>query len=641
MPRNPIKRFREGDRRFAVDPETCFCFECDAISWDVLEYYPHTSVNRIYHLLEDRYDLDELAEVLGELEWLRATKSILKVPKREDLLKEFEVDRGLNKLSVALPRELAGNDSPPTKRWFSKEAPPVSETAVEMGRKAVAFLLSRSGTQNELHIEFIEHKTIHAPELIADLCEYALEMARVAGKRLTASVYVTDWPLSNVPAGLKGHSIGVKLEIEDAAAAREYICAVSKSTPDTLSRLAKTIQPAAAGVGGRIVVRPNHVAFGKAIAALDEAGFNVIEVDMDAAYAAHPELEPTLMLDALRQSAVYYVERLLAHHYFKLDPMASLFWRIYNGKPLRRSDPAGTNELAVDETGGIYPGQGFMGVDAFRLGSLLESIFDEDAVRCFEDVGSTTTASCIRCWARNFCGGGVAAVHHAFTGSFRTPHEPWCDMQRAWMSAAIAAFQLLSSRGVHFERIYTTLGSREKPSLFKLARAALTMTISVRPIEEADAPLLTRWENWNESTYFLFNETGILMATKYDREMDSLHPRGIDQELMLLRKDGTPLGLFKVRPDRIPGAAQAWVYLDDENDYAADTIRKGFRALLKEASGQQAIRRLTVPTAPWENALQTFLEAVGFTREGMLREALYLHGRYHDVTVFSIAADTL
>jgi len=653
MPRDLIERFREDDRRFAVDPETCFCFECDAISWDVLEYYPHTPVNRIYHLLEGQYRREELTEVVGELEWLRATKSILAVPKREDLLKAFEVERGLKKLSVALSREGAGNDSPPTsRRWFSKNEPHVSETAVEIGRKAVALLLNRSGIQNDLHLEFIEDRTIHAPELIADLCEYALNMARVAGKRLTVAVHVADWPLSSVPEALKGHAVGVKLEIVDAAAAREYIRAVwaGNHSPPTLPRLAKAIQPAAAGIGGRIVVRPNHAAFGKVVEVLDDAGFSVIEIDTDAAYVAHPGLDPGLMLESLRQSAVYYAERLLAHHYFKLDPMASLFWRIYNGTPLWRSDPAGTNELAIDETGAIYPCRNLMGVDAFLLGSVAESTLDEDAVRRFEDVGSVTTAPCIRCWARNFCGGGAVAVHHAFTGSFRTPHDPWCDMQRAWMRAAIAAFQLLSSKGVHFERIYNTLGHLTsdggyrrlgKPSLFTLARAALTMTIGVRPIEEADAPLLTQWENWNESAYFLFNETGVLLATKYDREMDSLHPRETDHELVLLRKNGTPFGLFKVRPDRIPGAAHAWGHLHDEKDYAAETIRKGFRALLKEAAGQQAIRRLTVPAAPWETALQAFLEAVGFTREGVLREALYLHGRYHDVALFSIAADTL
>jgi len=167
------------------------------------------------------------------------------------------------------------------------------------------------------------------------------------------------------------------------------------------------------------------------------------------------------------------------------------------------------------------------------------------------------------------------------------------------------------------------------------------MTIGVRQIEEADAEMLTKWENWNESAYFLCNETGVVLATKYDREMESLHPRGVDQELVLIRKNGDPFGLLKVRPEQLPGAATASVYMRNGADYAAESIRKGFRAILKEAGAQQSIRRLTVPVSPKEQGLAAFLEAVGFKREGVLREALYLHGAYHDVTVYSITTDAL
>ena len=90
---------------------------------------------------------------------------------------------------------------------------------------------------------------------------------------------------------------------------------------------------------------------------------------------------------------------------------------------------------------------------------------------------------------------------------------------------------------------------------------------------------------------------------------------------------------------RFPGTAQAWIYLRNEGDYASDSIRKSFRFLLKEAGAQQGIRRITVPTGPSEQALAAFLEAIGFARAGVLREALYLHGRYHDVTVFDLAFD--
>ncbi len=640
MPRELIHRFEQDGKRYAIDPETCFCFEPDAISWDVLAYYPLTPANRIYHELGNKYGVAELAEVIGELEWLRATKSILPIPKKEDFQKDFEVRRGLKRLTIALARQ-APKTRPAKRGWFGRAARVPSDGAGEIARRAVALLVGRSETEKELELEFTEERYVHDPDRIAELCAYALKTAKLAGKTLTAAVHVTNLELARPPEPLRGHTLDAKLELQHASDVLRHVRALAKARADTLAGWLKVLQHAGEDATGRIVVRPNHPAFAEAVEALDKTGFGVIELDMDGAYAAHPELEPQAMLEGMRQSAVYYAQRLLEHHYFRLDPIASLFWRIYQGTPQPRSDLAGTNELAIDDKGDIYPSRRLVGIEEFRVGSVAEGTIDEDSLKRFDDVGALTTPACIRCWARNLCGGGNTAVHRAFTGSFRTPHEPWCDAQRASMAALVSAFNVLSSKGVNFTRVYSTLGGTAKPSLFTMARAAFRMSIGVRPVEEADAEPLAAWENWNSAAYFVCNETGLLLATKYDREMDVLHSRGIDQELVLIRKNGEPFGLLKVRPERFPGTAWGWVYMRDEADYASEGIRKSFRFILEEAGAEQAIRRLLVLATPTEKSLREFLQAVGFEPKGALREALYLHGAYHDVAVYGISLDQL
>ncbi|MCX5768681.1 MAG: GNAT family N-acetyltransferase [Candidatus Hydrogenedentes bacterium] len=639
MSRSPLHRFEHDGKRFAIDPETCFCFECDEICWDVLEHYAQETSNRIFHLLEEKYSLKELEEVAGELEWLRASKSILRAPKKEDLLKQFEVERGLKRVSVVLPRETDGL-VPAQGRWFGRGARVAPPGGREVCRGAVLLLLGRSGMQKELHLELVEEGRIHSPELIAELCEWALKSARLAEKTLTVSVHVANISLAKLPESLAGHALGAKLELKSGEGVLAHVKGLAAGVGETLPRLAKALEPNSKDAGGRIVVRPNHPGFGKVAETLDEAGFTGIEIDLDGAYAANPGLEPGAVTAAMEENARYYAGRLLKHHYFRLDPIAPLFWRIYSGAPVARSDFAGTNEMSVACDGKIYPSMRLAGEESFCLGSLADGL-DEEKVRPFEDVGSLTTYPCTGCWARNLCGGGTAAVHHALTGSMRTPHPAWCDGQRAWVQSAVSAFQTLSSAGIHFERVYKILGRREKPSLFALAKAAITMSIGVRPIEEADAELITRWENWNESAYFLFNESGVYLATKYDREMDSLHPRGIDQELMLLRKSGEPFGLLKLRPKWVGGAVTVWLYMRDEADYEADAIRKSFRAILKEAAGQSTVRQIVVPVSAKEKPLRDFLVAIGFQPLGILREALYLHGSYHDVSLYAISPEKL
>ena len=632
-----IHRFEQDGKRFAIDPESCFCFECDEISWDVLAYYPATPVNRIYHELGERHDVKELAEVIGELEWLRSTKSILSVTPPDQAFKQFEVERGLKRLSVRLP-ETTVQVQEEKRGWFGKAPQVVSNTAREVGRAAVGLLLGRSGNQASLEIEFVEAGVIRNPECIADLCTEALKQASLAGKKLTAAVRVADIDLARPLDALRGHGIAVRLEFTDPSDVASHLTALAKADFSSLSRLAKAVQPGAPGVSGRIVVCPNHADFGAVVPALDKAGFSVIELDLHSCYVVNPDLKPEEMLEGLSKSAVYYAERLLRGRYFRLDPIAALFYHIHEGKTLRRSDPAGTNELAVDRDGALYPSWRMVGQDAFRAGSVLDASVDEELLRQFDDVGSLTTGICRRCWARNLCGGGCAAVHHALTGSIRTPHEAWCDAQRAWMGAAVSAFNLLSAEGVNFTRIYQTLGGAPagKLSLLTKARAALQMTVAMRPIEESDAEMLAKWENWSDSSYFLCHPRGLLLATVYDREMDALHPQTLEQEMVLTRRDGTAFGFLRLGPGDVAGVAQAWVFMKDPADYDSEEVRKGFRLLLGEAGKDQQLRRIVIPAADREPALHRFLEALGFSKAGTFREALYLHGQFHDVSVFAL-----
>jgi uncharacterized protein len=635
MAQAALHRFERNGKRYALDPETCFCFECDEICWDVLEHYPQETVNRIYHLLQDKHDLKELSEVVGELEWLRASKSILPPLDREKFAKTFQVKAGLRHLALRIPRTDAG-DRPARRGLFRRDTTtPDSNGAAEIGQAAIGLLLSRSGDERALRLEIIEEQSIKDGDAIVSLVGHASRQASLAGKTLTAVVRIEDIQLREVPDALKGHTLHLAFELTGVDDADERVRALSKARLDTLARLAKLADPGA-GVTARVIVCPNHPEYGEAVRALHEAGCTIIEVDLDSTYVAHPDLSPADMLPGLSQTAVYYAEQLLKQRYFRLDPIADLFMRIYEGKPLARLDPAGTHALAVDSDGRIFPSPHFFGIEAYALGEIAAGSLDEESRSRFDDVGSLTTPACRRCWARHLCGGGTAAVHLARSGDMRRPDESWCDAQREWMAAAVAAFSMLSSAGVNFTRAYQSLTPAAKPSLFTALRAAMGLRIGMRPLEEADAELLVKWENWRDAAYFLVNEGGLLVGTQYDREMDSLHPSGLEQEFMMVRKTGESFGLLKLRPDRFPSAATAWIYIHRDEDYVAEDVRRGFRTLLNEAGRSQDLRRLTVPVTPFEPSLAQFLQAVGFEREGTQREALYLHGEYHSVDVYGM-----
>ena len=632
MPNDSLHRFREDDRRFVIDTDTCFCFECDDISWDVLELYPNTPVNRIKHLLKDRHDPDEVEEVIGELEWLRHTSAILPKPKKEEPSKQAARASTLDSVSICLPHQ--GAESRARRRWGSAKSE-TDSAAKSAGLDAIGLLLARAGDL-PVRIVFVERGTIHDPDLVAELCQHAQRSAALAGKSITAEVFVDDVACSGLPKSLEGHRLSFSIEFASGAEPQGPLRTVAGLGNASLNKWGKTLKSAGDGVTGSVTLRPANAEFAPCVPALRSAGFNWIRLDLPGAFAADAALDANAMASALNQVARTYADTLAANKYYRLDPIAELFNHIYDGSPIVRADPAGANTFFIADDGSIYPNADFNGVETFKFGTIGSGSIDEEKREPFYELGAQNIGACRACWARGLCGGGAAAVHLARTGSIHTPDETWCNAQRKWLAALVASFNVLSSKGVDFTRVYQSLTLTGRPSMFAVLRSAFQQTVGMRPIEEADGEMLAKWEEWNDAAYFSFTETSVLMTTQYDREMDALHPQGQQQELMLIHPDGTPFGLFRVRPERVKGAADLAIYFHNEADYASDSIRKGIQTLIKQAGGQQELRRLISSVSVQETALQQFLEALGFEREGTLREALFLHDAYHDVHIYGI-----
>lgn len=644
MAQPALHRFEREGRHYVIDPETCFCFECDAISRDVLELYPHTPVNRIYHLLQERYTLQELHEVVGELEWLRSAKSILLPP--TDTAKDLKVEQGLCALVVELP----GAPSAPTRGWSRKTAGP--GWSLDIARLAAPFLLARSQHQKKLRLEFLLKAPPPDPAALSALLEDALRLGRACGKELQVVLHLQDLQAvvtqeifpssvsrspehaSSEDAETLPHRLSLRLTLPASGSPQGTIAKLSGLWTAPLSKLAKLAVDLTGEEPPQFVAHPQHPHFGGVVQALDQAGLKSIQIEVASLFAqAQAPHALEAITGSLEQNARYYVARLLEHHYFRVEPFAALFLQIHHGTPVLRRDPAGTQALALSAAGEVYPSTQFLDRPEFCLGSLPEGRLDEQQIRSFENVGALTTAGCINCWARSLCGGGHTAIHHAMSGSIRQPHAGWCASQRAWLESAIAAFNQLASAGINFERLHQNLNQAKRPSLFTLAKAAFRMQLGIRPIEEADAPWLRRWENWNTAAYFSAVENSVLMATQYDREMDALHPRALERELVLVKRDGSPIGLLRLRPDPLEGTARLWIYFRNPADYANEGYRRSLGDILKEAGTQQAFRRVLCPEGPSDAGLAGLLHGLGFELLGTEREALYLHGTYHDVQV--------
>jgi radical SAM protein with 4Fe4S-binding SPASM domain len=610
-----LHRFQIGERRFVIDPSTCFCFECDHISWDVLEYYPREPVNRIYHLLEQKHPRKELEEVVGELEWLRVTKAILITPKEEDLLKEAAETPDLQRIAVVT----------------AVGSVPLSSRIASAG----TMLLAGSGKNTELQLILVcTADSTECTEEVMTSLKALKQAARFVGKNLSLVVRVALHEAQKTNDAVQ-YSVETTLreDADNAAAVREVLALAHLK----FGKVADALQRLSCAARSVLVACPRNERFEGLLKTMYEAGFREVHLDIPALYAQVADLTPEAVSESLRENVAWYGQHLLQGHPFRVEPFVTLFGAVHQGRPIRRMDDAGCRELAVDADGTVYPSLDFLEQQACAFGTLQGGERDKTVTQVFDGLGANRIPACLSCWAQCLCGGGHAIVHWRRTGNPRMPDPAWCDAQRQWLAHLIDAFNTLVSSGVNFSHVTSAMTpTTSKMSWWKAAKTAYEMRLIPRPLQDQDAAWLVQWENWNTAAYFVCNESGLLLASQYDREMDALHPRGIEQELVLTRTNGTPCGLLRMRPDtKLKGLAWAWLYMHDTKAYSESGVRRALKALLAETTKSQQIRRILTPVTPAETELASYLESLGFHSLGVQRQALYLHNEYLDVAVYS------
>ncbi len=625
MPVPRLYRFEKQGRRIALDTESCFCFECDPIAWEVLSYFPQTPAEAMLHALEGRFPRRELEEVLNELEWLRSTRAILTPIRGEQFFERLKTEPGLEQgtLSLCLP-----------------EHESVAVDVPSLIERTLLFFLARSRVSDFCY-EIIIAKDFYGADEIWHAVEKTFRLAEACKRRLTVQI------VGEEPSGhpWKPHRVSLVRKATDADMLRQARASLIRN----LSRPMPTGQASEAAEVGQWMLRfaVQQPKFAETVQQVWATGFRVIEVDLDDVYSAATDADLPVLFDELHTLLRRYRESLRKGLRLWVEPFASWFKRIYEGTPITRSDGAGQGSLFTDVRGRVYPNRAFAAAGKYCLGNVWDGSWDETAQKPFETVGAVLTPPCMACWARHICGGGYTTAHVRFSNMPNQPAAPWCDAQRRLIEDALAAFTELTALGIpfpsHAEEVWEQAPRGPRLSWREMFKAVLYARIGLRPLAESDAAILQKWENWNASACFSFAPEGVMLSTEYDWEMEALHPRENVRFFILHEGDERPIGVVRIEPHVLPGTLQLSLYVHPADLYRRRAFQRSIRGVLQQLTLSYAatgIRRLLIPAADHEEELKRFLAAVGLQPAGVLREALFLHGRYHDVQVFEWKLET-
>ncbi len=97
----------------------------------------------------------------------------------------------------------------------------------------------------------------------------------------------------------------------------------------------------------------------------------------------------------------------------------------------------GNEYVAVTSEGDVYPCHQFVGMEDWKMGSVLDQSLDMEKKDYFAKTNVYTKEDCKHCWAKFYCSGGCNANSLQYAGDVRKSHRISCELEKKRLECSI------------------------------------------------------------------------------------------------------------------------------------------------------------------------------------------------------------
>ena len=318
--------------------------------------------------------------------------------------------------------------------------------SLEVGKRALDFLIENSGTRRNLEVDFFGGEPLLNFEVVKELVAYARSIEQVNGKHfrftLTTNGLLIDddvidfcnREMSNVVLSLDG-----RREIHD----RFRVDYAGKGSWDRIVPLFRKLVDARGGKNYYMRGTFTHANpdFLQDVRVMLDLGFNELSMEPVVCAPDDPsaltEEDKAIVYEQYEQLAQLMLERdeqgkpfTFYHYMIDLTGGPCIYKRI-------SGCGSGTEYMAVTPWGDLYPCHQFVGEPEFKLGDIWQGVTNTAVQSQFAAVNVYAHEQCRDCWARLYCSGGCAANAYHATGSVTGVYEYGCDLFRKRIECAV------------------------------------------------------------------------------------------------------------------------------------------------------------------------------------------------------------
>ena len=321
-----------------------------------------------------------------------------------------------------------------------------SVMSLEVGKRALDFLIENSGTRRNLEVDFFGGEPLLNFEVVKELVAYARSIEKKYNKNfrftLTTNGMLIDDDVidfanrecANVVLSLDGRK-----EIHD----RFRVDYTGAGSFDKIVPKFQKLVEARKGKNYYMRGTFTHANpdFLEDIKVMLDLGFNELSMEPVVCVPGDPaeltEADMEIVKKQYEELAFLMLERhkegkpfTFYHYMIDLTGGPCIYKRI-------SGCGSGTEYMAVTPWGDLYPCHQFVGEDRYKLGNIYDGVINKSAQCEFAECNVYARPECRDCWARLYCSGGCAANAFHSTGSVKGVYKSGCELFKKRMECAI------------------------------------------------------------------------------------------------------------------------------------------------------------------------------------------------------------
>ena len=402
------------------------------------------------------FDVAEAYEAWDECEELRREGMLFTEDAYENALDLFR-DRPV--VVKALCLHIAHDCNLACRYCFAEEGEYHGRRALmseEVGRKALDFLVSHSGSRRNLEVDFFGGEPTLNWKTVKNLVAYGRELEKTNDKVFRFTLTTNGVLLNDEIMDFCNREMGnVVLSIDGRREVNDRMRPFRNGSGSYDLIVPKFLKFAESRNQDRYYVRGTFTHYNLDFAAdvlhMADLGFRQISIEPVVAppsedYAIREEDLPVIC----EQYDILAAEMIRRHREGRGFNFFHFMMDLTGGPCVYKrlsGCGSGTEYLAVTPWGDLYPCHQFVGNEPFCMGNVTDGVVRTDIRDAFRKVNVYAKESCRNCFARFYCSGGCAANSFNFTGRIDDVYEIGCVMQRKRVECALMIKAALAEEG--------------------------------------------------------------------------------------------------------------------------------------------------------------------------------------------------